>query len=183
MDDELNPISDPIVQEPSGATLNLPTSGFINGSDVLLAFENTKGEMKGLASCTEHTCNYESETKERATKAPITSGVDISMFSDVDVTGLKITISFKGLRTYDAEANGANGFGTLLNLWMQRKKITVECFLRPKSGVSDAENINPYLKATGIITKLTESSTAKEDASYDGEIRICAAPEIFNPQA
>lgn len=148
--------------------------GYINGSDMLLAVFN-----KAIGHCTEHTVTYDTTTKERAVKAPETQGVSASLFKETTVTGLSVTISFKGLKVYDETELDAE---TLKALWKEAKPVTGECFNRPAAGVSDG-NRQPYLKADFVITKLTESATAEDDASFDGELKMTGAPEIWTPKA
>lgn len=145
---------------------------YINGSDILLAIKD-----KALGSAQEHTTTYDSTTKERAVKAPETEGIDASLFTETSVTGLSITISFKGLQASDETELT---FDELLNMWKEAKPIDACCFRRPKDGVKDGARA-PYLKAKFVITKLSESAQSEEDASYDGELKMTGAPEIWAP--
>ena len=95
-----------------------------------------------------------------------------------DVVGLSITISFKGLQVYDETELDAE---TLKALWREAKPVTAECFRRPQNGVTDG-NRSPYLKAQFVITKLSESATAEDDASFDGELKMTGAPETWTPK-
>lgn len=145
---------------------------YINGSDILLAIKD-----KALGSAQEHTTTYDSTTKERAVKAPETEGIDASLFTETSVTGLSITISFKGLQASDETELT---FGELLNMWKEAKPIDACCFHRPKEGGKAGARV-PYLKAQFVITKLSESAQSEEDASYDGELKMTGAPEIWAP--
>ncbi|MCM1369830.1 MAG: hypothetical protein NC204_05595 [Candidatus Amulumruptor caecigallinarius] len=146
--------------------------GYINGSDMLLAVAG-----KCIGHATEHTVNYETETKDRAVKAPETVGISVSMFKETSVTGLGITISFKGLQTDDETELSAE---TLKALWKEAKPVVAECFKRKKTG-GTAETRDPYLKANFVITKLSESLTAEDDASFDGELKMTGAPLVWTP--
>lgn len=150
-----------------------PTSGYINGSDLLMAVDG-----KATGHSTEHTVTYDTETKDRAVKAPEVQGISSSFFKETTVTGLSITISFKGLQNYGETELAA---GTLKDLWAKGKPVTVECFRRPTAGVQSATARTPYLKAQFIITKLSEGAPVDEDATYDGELKMTGAPEIWTP--
>lgn len=146
--------------------------GYINGSDSLFALHG-----KCFGHCTEHTTNYDTETKERAVKAPEVKGIDLSKFKEVDVTGLSVTVSFKGL-VFSEESELS--FTDLQALWYAGKPVEGSMFERPANGVTDG-NRTPYLKAQFVITKLTENAPAGDDRSYDGELRMTGAPEIWHP--
>lgn len=145
--------------------------GYINGSDMLLAIGGT-----AVAHSTEHTVQYDTETKERAVKAPESVGVDVSVFKETSVNGLSITVSFKGLRNYASEETG---FNALRDAWKARKPVVAECFHRKVNGNSDSKKRDPYLKANFVITKLTENNPAEDDASYDGELKMTGAPLVW----
>ncbi|WP_303745037.1 phage tail tube protein [uncultured Duncaniella sp.] len=147
--------------------------GYINGSDMLLAVFD-----KAIGHCTEHSVTYDTTTKERAVKAPEIQGMSSSLFKETSITGLSITISFKGLQVYDETELDAE---TLKALWREAKPVTAECFRRPQNGVTDG-NRSPYLKAQFVITKLSESATAEDDASFDGELKMTGAPETWTPK-
>lgn len=147
--------------------------GYINGSDMLLAVFN-----KAIGHCTEHTVTYDTTTKERAVKAPESQGITASLFKETTVTGLSVTISFKGLQVYNETELDAD---TLKALWKEAKPVTAECFRRPENGVTGTAR-SPYLKAQFVITKLTESATAEDDASFDGELKMTGSPDVWTPK-
>lgn len=150
--------------------------GIVNGSDLLLA-------VAGLciAYCTEHTCNYDTETKARAVKAPETVGINASKFDETTISKLAITISFKGLQNY--EEGDASGFRKLLKLWYDAKPVQIECFNRAIKGAASEDRPSPYLIAQAVITKLSESNPAGDDATYDGELKVTGVPYKFTPDA
>lgn len=143
---------------------------YINGSDMLLAILG-----KCVGHSTEHSVSYDTETKTRAVKAPEKAGPSVSLFKETTVSGLKITISFKGLEVYNEAELGVEA---LRAAWKRATPVTAECFAR-KEGGSQASDRTPYLKAQFIITKLSESFTADDDVSFDGELQMTGAPEIW----
>lgn len=151
----------------------MANKGYINGNDLLLAVGG-----KATAFSTEHTVAYDTETKERAVKAPETSGIDVSMFKETSVTGLSITITAKGLESYE---NVGQTFEALKEMWYAAKPVTVECFRRPEGGVQDGQR-NPYLKGQFVITKLSEGAPSGDDVTYDIELKMSGAPEIWAPE-
>ncbi len=147
---------------------------YINGSNMLLAVAD-----KAIGSSQEHTVSYETETKEHAVKPVETAGEDIGMFKEQAVTGLGITISFKGFRV-DNETELT--FEQLQAMWYNHEPIKAACFKRPTGGVKDG-NRSPYLVANFVITKLSESHPAEDDSTYDGELKMTGAPETWTPTA
>lgn len=145
---------------------------YINGSDFLFALGN-----KAFGHSSEHTVTYDTETKERAVKAPEVNGVDTSMFKETSVTKLKITVSFKGFQFDDETELSAD---ELKAMWRAAKPFTGEAFQRPKEGVKN-DTREPYLKAQFLLTKLVESNPADDDATYDGELVMTGAPETWTP--
>jgi hypothetical protein len=159
-----------MAEETSSTAASWPESGYVNGSDMLLAINDDC-----IGHCTEHTVTYDTESKTRSVKAPATTGVNASsLFDETVITKLSITISFKGLRNYD---ESEKTFSSLLSLWKSGGTANVECFARTTSGAKP----NPYLKASVVVTKLTENNPAGDDASYDGELKVTGAPETFDP--
>lgn len=120
---------------------------------------------------------YDSETKERLVKAPEADGIDVSLFKESSVTALGITITAKGLQSYDIV--GAS-FEELKSMWRAAQPVTVECFRRPENGVTGTAR-NPYLKGQFIITKLSEGAPAGDDTTYDIELKMTGAPQVWAP--
>lgn len=154
-------------------------SEYINGSDFLLSIIG-----KCVGHCTEHVVNYTSLTKDRAVKAPESVTVNNSLFKETSVTGLEITISFKGLRSYDEEETS---FDAIRQAWKHGTPVTGECFARKKlpalgglqEGAPSVNTRSPYLAGKFVITKLTENNPADDDASYDGELKLTGAPTTW----
>lgn len=140
-----------------------------NGSDVLLAILD-----KCVGHCSEHVCNYTTETKDRAVKAPETEVAAASFFKEVSVTGLKISITAKGLMADDETELAAD---RIRDAWRQGLPVAAQCFPRRKTAADAARK--PYLKAKFIITKLTENYPADDDANFDLELQMTGAPEVW----
>lgn len=139
---------------------------YMNGSDLLVSVGG-----KCIGHCSEHTISFETESKDRAVKAPEKQATNLSMFKETTITGLGITISFKALRTYEETELS---FTDLRVAWKTGTPVYVECFGRP-----DGSGRKPYLAGYFVITKLTESSPAMDDVSWDGELKLTGAPTTF----
>ena len=86
-----------------------PTTGYINGSDILL-----KVGEKAIGHCTTHTLTFNSETKDRNVKPAASQGYSAGLWKGKGVTGLSISLSAEGLRYY---GEAENGFTELSALW------------------------------------------------------------------
>lgn len=148
--------------------------GYVNGNDMLLAING-----KQVGHSTEHVTNYNTTTKERAVKAPEKEKISVSLFKELTVTGLEITVSFKGLRVYDEDGLSVE---LLRSMWKNAQPVPFECYDRPANGVTGS-NRDPYLVANGIITKLTENAPADDDVTFDGEIKMSGAPTTWKEPA
>lgn len=145
---------------------------YINGSNMLLAIGD-----KAVGSAQEHTVSYDTETKDHAVKPVESAPIEDSLFKETTVTGLSISISFKGFRV---ENESELTFEALQAMWKAGQPVSAACYKRPAEGVQDG-NRKPYLKAKFIITKLSETATADDDVTYDGELRMTGAPETWTP--
>jgi predicted secreted protein len=129
----------------------IPTTGYINGSDILLSVGG-----KAIGHCTTHTLTFNSETKDRAVKPAASAGYSAGLWKGKGVTGLSISISAEGLRYY---GEAENGWEELSALWGAGAAITVKAFEREGDDT-------PYLEGSFVITSLEEVSPAQDDASY-----------------
>jgi len=129
----------------------IPSSGYINGSDILLSVGG-----KAIGHCTSHTLTFNSETKDRAVKPAASAGYSSGLWKGKGVTGLSISVSAEGLRYY---GEAENGWDELSALWGAGAPVTVKAFQRE----GDAE---PYLEGSFVITSLEETSPAQDDATY-----------------
>lgn len=129
----------------------LPSTGYINGSDLLLSVGG-----KAVGHCTSHTLTFNSETKDRAVKPAASANYSSGLWKGKGVTGLSISISAEGLRYF---GEGENGFEEIAALWGVGQHVTVKAFQRE----GDA---NPYVEGNFIITSIEETSPAQDDSTY-----------------
>ena len=142
----------------------LPSSGYINGSDILLSVGG-----KAIGHCTSHTLTFNAESKDRAVKPAASASYAAGLFKDKSVNGLSISISAEGLRYY---GEAENGFAELSALWGAAAPITVKAFQR--EGDSD-----PYLDGSFVITSLEETSPAQDDATYSISLENNGEPTTY----
>lgn len=138
-------------------------SGYINGSDILLSVAG-----KAVGHSTSHTTTYNSETKDRAVKPVSTATASAGLWKQKTVTGLSVSISAEGLRTYDETECSIKD---LMTAWKSGQSVAVKGFLR--SG-----DETPYLSGNFIIASIEEGAPAGDDVTYsvslenDGEVTI-----------
>ena len=130
---------------------NEANDSYISGSDLLL-----KVADKAVGHCTSHTTTLNSETKDRAVKPVATAARSAGLFKNKGVTGLSISISFEGLRTY---TETENGFEEMSVSWGKGQSVVVEAFKRDNP-------TKPYLKGKFVIASLEETSPAGDDATW-----------------
>lgn len=143
-------------------------SGYTNGSDLLLYVNG-----KAVGSCTSHTSNFNSETKDRAVKPVASKPISSGLWKKKGVIGLSYSISAEGLRFYDETECG---FKELFKLWKSGKSVKVKCMER-----ESAED--PYLVGDCVITSLEESAPAQDDATYSLNLENDGEPETLNEDA
>lgn len=142
----------------------IPTTGYINGSDLLLSV----GE-KAVGHCTSHTLTFNSETKDRAVKPVSIAPVSAGLWKGKGVTGLSISISAEGLRFYkDTE----NGYDEIAAMWGKGQSVKVKAFQRE----NDEE---PYVEGNFVIASIEETSPAQDDATYSITLENDGEPEKY----
>lgn len=139
-------------------------NSYINGSDLLLSIGG-----KALGHCTSHTLTFNSETKERAVKAPANKAKSAGLWKEKGVSALSISISGEGLR-FDGETE--NGYTELAALWAAGASVEVKAFERSKDTA-------PYLVGKFVITSIEESSPANDDATYSISLENDGQPDIY----
>ena len=149
-------------------------TGYVNGSDALMSVAG-----KAIGHCTEHTATFSAEVKARAVKPVATLGIEAGLWGESSVTGLSVTVSAKGVRHY-GETEG--GFKTLLELWKSAKPVEVTLFERNETAATGSSTAlpAPYYKGNFIITKVSTSPKAKEDAEYDVELQSTGVPLLLD---
>lgn len=142
----------------------IPTTGYINGSDLLLSV----GE-KAVGHCTSHTLTFNSETKDRAVKPVSTAPVSAGLWKGKGVTGLSISISAEGLRFYkDTE----NGYDEIAAMWGKGQSVKVKAFQRENDET-------PYVEGNFVIASIEETSPAQDDATYSITLENDGEPEKY----
>lgn len=126
-------------------------TGYINGSDLLLSVAG-----KAVGHCTTHTLSFNSETKDRSVKPTAATAASQSKWKGKGVTGLSVSVSAEGLRSYDESENGLK---TLLAAWAEGKSVEVKAFER-------GNDTKPYLTGRFVITGMEETSPADDDVTY-----------------
>lgn len=140
------------------------TSGYINGSDLLLMVGG-----KAIGHCTSHTLTFNSETKDRSVKPLSTEGKSSGLWKGKGVTGLSISISGEGLR-FGTETE--NGYEELSPLWGKGASVEVVAFKREN-------DTNPYVKGKFVIASLEETSPAQDDATYSISLENDGEPDVY----
>lgn len=142
----------------------IPTTGYINGSDLLLSV----GE-KAVGHCTSHTLTFNSETKDRAVKPVSTAPVSAGLWKGKGVIGLSISISAEGLRFYkDTE----NGYDEIAAMWGKGQSVKVKAFQRENDET-------PYVEGNFVIASIEETSPAQDDATYSITLENDGEPEKY----
>ena len=144
--------------------MSVPTTGYINGSDILLSVGT-----KAIGHCTSHTLTFNSETKDRAVKPVASASTTTGLWKGKGVTGLSISVSAEGLRYY---GEAENGWDELSALWGAGAPVTVKAFLRE-------DDDDPYLEGSFVITSLEESSPAQDDATYSISLENNGEPTTY----
>lgn len=146
----------------------LPSTGYINGSDILLSIGG-----KAVGHCTSHTTTFNSETKDRSVKPAASAPYSSGLWKGKGVTSLSISISAEGLRFYN---ESENGFDEISALWGAGQHVEVKAFERE----GDA---NPYLQGNFVITSIEETSPAQDDATYSINLENDGEPSVYPGKA
>lgn len=142
-------------------------SGYISGSDLLMSLG-----IQCIGHCTGHTITYNTETKSRMVKAPVTvTDSSTSLWQQSSVSGLSISGTGKGY-VYNKEEELS--VDDLKAAWYEGKPITLKAFKR-------GGDTSPYLVVDVIITKVEEDEQAGEDATFSVEFQSTGKPSVFNP--
>lgn len=146
----------------------LPSTGYINGSDLLLSVGG-----KAVGHCTSHTLTFNSETKDRAVKPLASADYSAGLWKGKGVTGLSISISAEGLRYY---GETENGFTEIAALWGVGQSVEVKAFQRE----GDA---TPYVEGDFIIASIEETSPAQDDTTYSITLESDGEPDVYPGKA
>lgn len=143
-------------------------TGYCNGSDMLVYVGGS-----AVGHCTSHTATFVSETKDRAVKPVASAGLTSGLWKGKTVVGLSISISAEGLVHYDETESG---FKELLTAWKTGQPVTVKCMER-------ANDNDPYLEGSFIITNLERTDPAQDDATYSIQLENNGQPTTLDPTA
>ncbi len=141
-----------------------PTTGYTNGSDLLLSVAG-----KAVGHCSSHTVTYNSETKDRAVKPAASNGYSAGLWKSKGVTGLSISISAEGFRFY---GESENGFSEIAAKWGVGSSVEVLAFEREG-------DTTPYLKGKFVIASIEETSPAQDDATYSVSLESDGEPDVY----
>lgn len=144
--------------------MSVPSSGYVNGSDILLSVGG-----KAVGHCTTHTITFNSETKDRAVKPAANQSYSAGLWKGKGVTGLSISISAEGLRFY---GESENGFTEIAAKWGKGQSVAVLAYERE----GDA---TPYVSGNFIITSIEETSPAQDDATYSIQLESDGEPTAY----
>lgn len=147
----------------------VPTTGYINGSDILLSVLVGSNTYKAIGHCTSHTLTFNSDSKDRAVKPAASAGYSAGLWKEKSVSGLSISISAEGLRYY---GEAENGYAELSALWGAATPITVKAFQRENDSA-------PYLEGSFVITSIEETSPAQDDATYSISLENNGEPTTY----
>ena len=149
-----------------------PSSGYINGSDLLLSVGG-----KAIGHCTSHTLTFNSETKDRAVKPAASAGYSSGLWKSKGVTGLSISIKADGLRYYqenyeDLVNYAENGYTDLSALRGAGAPVDVKAFEREGAAA-------PYVEGSFVIASIEETSPAQDDATYTISLESNGEPTTY----
>ncbi len=140
-------------------------NGYVNGSDLLVCIKEGTGNAvtrKAVGHCTTHTATFNTETKDVAVKPPMANGVSAKgLFKKKRITGLSVQVQCSGLCFYE-ESEGS--VKTILSKWKEGDSVYLELFER---AATDGGEVTPYCEGYFVISTLTNTAPAGEDATYD----------------
>jgi hypothetical protein len=149
-------------------TASSSTGDYENGSDILLQVGDSC-----IARCSTHNVQYNTETKERAVKAPASESKQSALFTSKGVTKLTITAHGEAFRFYQATENG---FEECAALWGKGQAVELSAFKRGNSS-------SPYLKGKFVITAMEETNPANDDATWTIDLENSGEPDIYPGKA
>jgi predicted secreted protein len=129
-----------------------PNSGYKPGSDLLIFVGG-----QAIGHCSTCTITHQSESRERAVK-PVASlaAAGAGKWTEKNVSKLSVSISAEGFSFFgETEA----GYKELLAMWQAAQPVVVKYAYR-------GEEANAYYGGTFVITNLSETSPAGDDATY-----------------
>lgn len=143
------------------------TQEYMNGSNVLFSVGG-----KALGHSTTHSVTFNTETKERGVKPPMTEKTKKALFNGKGVTKMSISVHGEGFRYMGEEELSLD---ELRKLWGAGQSVDLSCFERE----GDAK---PYLRGKFVITKVEETSPAQDDATFNVDFENDGEPEVYPGQ-
>jgi predicted secreted protein len=134
-----------------------PTTGFINGSDLLLHINTGTADTPiwtPVAHTTSHTVDSSSETKDRMTK-DLSSG---GKWKAKSISGLSVSITCEGLLIYDPTFT----YKDLLAKWKAADPVLLKYGFR--QGIEQTGDT--YEEGEFVITSLSQTTPAGEDGTF-----------------
>lgn len=144
--------------------MSKPTTGYVNGSDLLLSVGG-----KAIGHCSTHTLTFNSETKDRAVKPASSNGYSAGLWKSKGVTGLSISISAEGFHFY---GETENGFTAIASKWGEGKSVEVLAFEREG-------DTTPYVKGNFVIASVEQASPAQDDVTYSISLENDGEPDVY----
>lgn len=125
-------------------------TGYCNGSDMLLYIGD-----KAIGHCTTHTAEITAETKERAVKPLASAALSAGLWKNKSIVSLSVSLSADGLCFYNETENGYKACASKI---FEGASVTAKCMERGGEA--------PYLTGSFVITSLTRTDPAGDDATY-----------------
>lgn len=143
-------------------------NGYVNGSDLLMKLGNG-----AIGHCTTHTVTYNTETADVAVKpAASVAASAAGLYKEKRIKGLGIQAKASGLKFY---SESESGFKVCLGKWALGQKVLCSFFEREHDD-------DPYLSGYFVISELTETNPAVDDATYDVTLDLSGAPTVLNAE-
>lgn len=143
-------------------------NGYVNGSDLLMKLGNG-----AIGHCTTHTVTYSTDTADVAVKPAATVAASTAgLYKSKRIKGLSIQAKASGMKFY---SESESGFKVALGKW--RLGQTVQC-----SFFERENDQQPYLAGSFIISELTETNPANDDATYDVTLDLNGAPTTIDEE-
>lgn len=141
-------------------------NGYKSGSDLLVKLSDG-----AIGHCTTHTVTYTTETADVAVKpAASVPASAAGLYKEKRIKGLAIQIKASGLKFY---SETESGFKKILAKWAIGQLVPASCFERENDD-------SPYLAGNFVISELTETNPAVEDATYDVTLDLSGAPTTLD---
>lgn len=140
-------------------------TGYKNGSDILVKLPDG-----AIGHCTTHTITYSTETKDVAVKPLASAAASAGKYKQKRIVGMSIQIKVSGMKFY---SETESGFKAMLAKWALGASVAASAFERGNDNT-------PYLAGNFVISELTETNPAEDDATYDATLDLDGAPTTLD---